>query len=414
MSEFNSDELIAPSWMNEQFFQEVLRNCECEEKLLVQNVKLAPASAKGDHYASIMFRAIVTYSINQSENKSKSMIIKTMPEIEGNKKELFEKSFIFETEIGMYSKTIPKFHEELRNIGDDTILGAKALYYSLQPRKVIVFEDIALKGYGVLSERMANMEEAKMAFLKLSKWHALSYKLASEGDTNVSSYCESFFNRNDLEKIPFMTGGIKNFIDKIDTIDELRKYVPHLRRLAEDLLKKCIASTKAYRDKSPKGIFVLNHGDFHFKNIMVKRNGEKKLVDVMLIDFQMCSFGPAILDVMYGIYMLLDPKLRSTYFDEIMYFYCSNFIDTLKKLKFQGEIPKITDFYIEMYCHPHWELFLLTTFLPLWYGLIDKQFGELDEILNSDEERAKLYDNPNYLEDVLQTLPKMFNQGYLE
>ena len=72
-----------------------------------------------------MFRATVDYDTNKSKNQSKSMIVKIAPETDGHKKDLLSETFVFETEIGMYSETIPKFEEELRKVGDETALGAR-------------------------------------------------------------------------------------------------------------------------------------------------------------------------------------------------------------------------------------------------------------------------------------------------
>ncbi|XP_055844012.1 uncharacterized protein LOC129910600 [Episyrphus balteatus] len=240
------------------------------------------------------------------------------------------------------------------------------------------------------------------------------YFFLFQGDKDLTSYCEDIFSKKDAESTPFMTTGIEFLIEKLEKLDEFKKFVPHLKNVEKDNLKKCIASAKSYRSESPKGIFVLNHGDFHVKNIMTKRNKNEELEDVMLFDFQMCSFGPAILDVMYGIYMLCDPSICINNFDEIMYFYSSNFIDTLKELKFEGEIPNISDFYIELYRHRHFALFLIASFAPMWYALFDKQIENMNDVIDSDEERKKMYGNLNYLRDLKPILQSMFYRGYLE
>ncbi|XP_055854162.1 uncharacterized protein LOC129917939 [Episyrphus balteatus] len=360
MAKFNADELNAPKWMDEKFFEDVLKKYEKTDNISVTEIKLSPASAQGDHYASIMFRCAVTYDTNKSKGNTKSLIIKTMPEIDGFKKDFLAESHIFETEIPMYAETIPKFHAELKKIDDDTVLGLEPLYHSLEPRKIIVFEDICPKGYEVLRNRKITMEETKAAYLKLAKWHAVSYKLAAEGDTSITNYEESFLNFKDVEQMPFLSSGLENFIDKLQTVEDLKQYVPKLQGIKKDLIKSCISSGKSYRQKGSEGIFVLCHGDFHRKNMMFKKSSSGKFEDVMLLDFQISYFGPAILDVLYGMYVLADRDVRLNHYDELIHFYSSNFIETLKKLKFQGNIPKISDFFIEILHHRHWGKLYLT------------------------------------------------------
>lgn len=56
-------------------------------------------SVKGDHYASVMFRVAVEYKTQADNKASKSLIIKTMPELEDFKKEQLDESHIFQTGI---------------------------------------------------------------------------------------------------------------------------------------------------------------------------------------------------------------------------------------------------------------------------------------------------------------------------
>ncbi|XP_037947054.1 uncharacterized protein LOC119678990 isoform X2 [Teleopsis dalmanni] len=176
---YNTDELEAPQWLNADFLAKVLKEYEGDSAITIKNYKITPATVRGDHYASVMFRAEVDY-VQTGRSTTKSMIIKTMPEEDGSKKELLQETHIFETEIGVYSEVIPRMEKILRAVGDNTVLGAKYLYYSLSPRKVIVFEDLVTVGYNVLRQRLPTMEEAKMTYLKLAKWHAVSYKLLQE------------------------------------------------------------------------------------------------------------------------------------------------------------------------------------------------------------------------------------------
>jgi len=176
---FNADELEAPVWLNAQFFAEVLSRHEKAPELKVIEVKMSPASAKGDHYASIMFRGNITYTISKGKF-SKSLIIKTMPEEDGHKKEMLGDSNVFETEIGMYTKVLPKFEEILRKAGDDTKLYVPCLYHSLKPRQVMIFEDLVPQGYSVIRDRELTKEEMQIALTKLAKWQAVSFHLINE------------------------------------------------------------------------------------------------------------------------------------------------------------------------------------------------------------------------------------------
>jgi hypothetical protein len=56
-----------------------------------------------------------------------SMVMKAIPETSNQKKEMLEKSPIFETEIKMYEECLPKIQELWKSAGDDSILAPKYL-----------------------------------------------------------------------------------------------------------------------------------------------------------------------------------------------------------------------------------------------------------------------------------------------
>ncbi|XP_064535665.1 uncharacterized protein LOC135426491 [Drosophila montana] len=96
---------------------------------------------------------------------------------------MLETSNVFRTEIGMYTKVLPKFEEILREVGDNTRLCVPCIYCTLNPRKVMIFEDLVLQGYTIIRKRDATIEELKLAYLKLAKWHAVSvHKLHEQPD----------------------------------------------------------------------------------------------------------------------------------------------------------------------------------------------------------------------------------------
>lgn len=401
-----------PNWMNNEFFAMALRNHQKSNKILIKNVQLFPTSAQEDHYGSVMFKGIVTYESQDLKICTKSIIIKTTPEFDCPKGDLLEESFLFETEIFMYSELIPKIERELRKIGDQTVLGVEVLYTSLEPKKVIIFEDICPKGFVNLRERQCNIEETKAAFLKLAKWHAVSYKLACEGDNSVKKCTKNIFSIKGFDEMPITTTGIPNFIEKLEQLGNFEEYLPKLRAIENNIIKRCIDSHNLAQQIGSKGIFVLCHGDFHQKNLMFKYNSSGRVDDVMLLDFQMCNYGPAILDVLKGIYMLADESVRTVCYDEMIYFYSSNFIETLKRLKFQGEIPKISDFFIEILRHRHWELFTLSGFFPMF--AYPNCGASVEDIFESNEARKKVYDNPEFIKEVKKILPRMLHRGFLE
>ncbi|XP_049305750.1 uncharacterized protein LOC125776601 [Bactrocera dorsalis] len=412
--DFNADELQAPEWMNNDFFLKVLKNCEQKtSKIEIVNVNISPASMQGDHYASVIFRAQLEYRVN-GVHKTKSVVLKTMPESDGHKKEMLGKTDIFEKEISMYTKILPRFEKILRDVGDNTVLKVPCLYSALTPRKVIVFEDLVAAGYVVVRDRALTMNEVKAAYSTLAKWHAISYKINLEEPQYFDEFQQGIFNMPNIAQEPFMATGIVNFVDLLRKTPSLQAYLPYFEKLKPKLLESCRQSYAEYRESPKEGAcYVLCHGDFHAKNMMFKHHKESDdMVNVMLLDFQICYVGPSVNDLIYSIYCLMDEKLRLD-FPALLYYYYTVFKDTLANIGFKGTSPSLLQIRQQHMHHKDLELFLLVTFLPMWYALREKN-ANVENLMTSDEYRRSLYDSVEYIKYVEHILPQYLHLGYLE
>lgn len=121
---FNKDEMHAPEWMDNAFFEKVLKQSENDSGLTVSENKIIPGTKPGDHFASIIFRVTVSYT-SRGKDHEVSLIIKTIPEQEGLKRDLLKGGEIFETETTMYQTVIPEMIQLLRSVGDNTELGPR-------------------------------------------------------------------------------------------------------------------------------------------------------------------------------------------------------------------------------------------------------------------------------------------------
>lgn len=72
---------------------------------------------------------------------------------------------------------------------------------------------------------------------------------------------------------------IKTLVDEIETWDGYDKFIEGLKEFAENYQGRVL---KVYEANGPDGYNVLNHGDHHMKNIMLKRVDEK-LVDICMV-----------------------------------------------------------------------------------------------------------------------------------
>ncbi|XP_060649105.1 uncharacterized protein LOC132786566 [Drosophila nasuta] len=403
---YNADELVAPEWLNEHFFKDVLTHDHNDPNVKVIDFKISPATAKGDHYASIMFRAEIEYSIGD-EKLSKPIIIKTMPEQEGHKKEFLGEAKFFPTEIAMYTEVLPKLEAILREAGDETSLCAKCIYHTLEPRQVMVFEDLVPQGYSVVRKRVANLEEIKAAIAKLAKWHAVSFKLLKEDPTVFDKM------KYDLTEVPnyleqdFMKTSLPNLIKSLGKNDKLKGYLKYLEPLTETLLSRWVEIIREYREnRQEDAYYVLCHGDFHLKNMMFKGT------ECMLLDFQISYVGSMTNDLLYAMYLFYGPEERRDRYDELIYFYFTNLTNTLKTIGYQGKLPSLVEFRKQLFERRHHEIFLMSIFLPGFNCMRKGQ--DPGELMTDPTKLAQMFDDKDFHEELEYLLPRMLHLGYFE
>ncbi|KAH8390830.1 hypothetical protein KR200_007244 [Drosophila serrata] len=412
--QFNADELQAPEWLNSEFITEVLSKYENVPELKVTDLQISPASAQGDHYASVMFRAKAEYTTPKGKF-SKPLIIKTMPELEGHKKDMLSESYVFTTEIGTYCTALPEFERILREAGDKTKLYVPCLYHSMEPRQVMIFEDLVPLGYSVIRGRPVTEEELKKVFAKLAKWHAVSMKVLNERPNFLADFKYGIFEMPTIKTDPFVTTGMARFIEMLDQKPEFRKYKPHFEKVKDVYLDRLADEMQEYRkNRSSDGYYVLCHGDFHLRNMMFKENKQTGAPeDVMLVDFQFCNICPITVDLTYSIYMLMEPEQRRDMGKEMIHHYFTVLVETLKKIGYKAEMPTEARLWEQIHRNRYYHFFMISTLLPMMLALKSNAL-KMNDLIQDPETRKKSYLLENYLKDVELLLPKYEELGHFK
>ncbi|KAL5279614.1 hypothetical protein ACFFRR_003915 [Megaselia abdita] len=307
---------------------------------------MTTGSNKADHYGSVIFRALIDYDTKEEKVEQKSLIIKTTPFVEGNQKEFLEGMNLFDTEIKMYNEVIPKFEKILSDEREHRRIGAKCLYASTNPHYALIFEDLGKQNYKTASNWGGSWEIGKIAVEKLAMWHAMSFKLVNEGDQDLQSFSKNVYSEDKLYESPMFKHGFPNFVEMLKKQSDLEIYVSKFEKLlSEDPKSKVKALYNFNINDNKANWVVLNHGDFHIKNLMFLEKVGGKVEDVLLVDYQLSIWGPAVIDLTYLVYTILDDESRITRRNEIIHHYFETFTETLQKIKFNGDFPKLTDLY---------------------------------------------------------------------
>lgn len=120
---------VIPSFLDQAFFDKVVRQMEKDANAKVSNFDIKPAMKPGENFASAVFRCLITFTSKFSKgDKTISVIIKTKPVLGPDMAayaEIIEKSPFFRNESVMYNKILPDIHALLSSVGDKDIMSPK-------------------------------------------------------------------------------------------------------------------------------------------------------------------------------------------------------------------------------------------------------------------------------------------------
>ncbi|XP_055610208.1 uncharacterized protein LOC129757106 [Uranotaenia lowii] len=422
----NKDELHAPSWMTEAFFEKVLRQSEADQTITVASCKMVPGTKPGDHFASIIFRATVEYR-SHGKDRTVSLIVKTMPVEEGMKKDMLSGT-LFETETIMFGTVLPEMHRVLRSVGDNTELGPRLLYSVKEPHVVMVFEDIAARNY-IMKYSQLDLSDAKLVYAKLARWHAASLFL--EDSCPAIKKLDVGFGNYESGKFLFIwTEQLGKLIKVIAEWKGFESYSERLDNIKEQLMKKLF---EIYTSRDRSIYNVLNHGDLHFKNMMYQIE-EGKTKDILLLDYQLSIWGSPAIDIIYSLYNTCSIETRDNHRNELIKFYHDEFVSVLNCLGYLKKIPSLLDLHIEITKCGHLETFLACIFMPFMLLSFDdygskpeakeeiKEDGEdkKDEVFDyADKQKMEdmifgAYRHPKFVETLKKYLPMYLHRGLLD
>lgn len=126
-----------PSFLNQTFFEKVIRHAEKDANAAVSSYDIEPAMKPGENFASAVFRASITFTSKfVRDDKTISVILKTKPVLGpemSSYSEVIERSPFFQNEMAVYGKILPDIQALLLSAGDKDILSPKwVVFLSLQ------------------------------------------------------------------------------------------------------------------------------------------------------------------------------------------------------------------------------------------------------------------------------------------
>lgn len=392
----------SPSWMNQEFFEKVIRQHSGDAKSAVREFVIKPSLAIGEHYPSTMFHVEIDYSTSSQASNTLSVVIK-FPRSNGDENLL---SPLFEIEQDMYKGPLSDIKMLLESVGDFSNIQPKLIYQSLKPIQVIVMEDLGVKGYVKITQPLEHYQESKMVFERLAKFHAASFFLLNDRKADFSRFKSSIFHLEDkLIRDTWFNESIETLTEVLDSWDGFSEYATKLRAFKG----KYLALGQRLYEPDVNGYSVLSHSDFHVKNLMFKIN-DGIVEDCYILDYQISSVASPCADLFYALYNMISDENRRTRRAEIIHDYHNEFVATLKRLGFMGRIPTLLQLQMDLTKHGFMEVMKCVSFKMFFFAdSVVELFGGPD----TKKAKTKIYNDPRFREFITAELPRLVHMGFL-
>lgn len=231
----------------------------------------------------------------------------------------------------------------------------------------------------------------------------------------IKDYNQSLFHLHDNDNgLNFMKINMQCFIDEVKTWSGYETYVEKLENILKNFFE--LGKKHAEPNKVGEGYNVLNHGDFHVKNLMFKNINHPTQAELMLIDFQMVFYGSPAYDFYYSIYCMGKSEYRQDFIDDLITHYYESFSKNLKKMNYKEKIPSFKDFQEDLVKHGFIEVCFTICFAPFIF--LEAKEINLEETFSSTNNvgniRNCLYSRPEVINFFKKKLPIFLSKGFLD
>lgn len=222
-----------PTWVDKFYFNDILRKDYGQFKIVRFNV--APLNAKGENYASLMYRVKMTVEqeggLAHRNFVVKSRLVSEMPA------GLEEALNVFPKEIQMYTEVLPQFVAMFKEAGEAVRFGPSCFVGTRHPSDLIIMEDLSLTGFRS-ADRMVGLdfEHVKLTVAKLAKLHAASAVLVEKVRRNFLIFGRILF--------------YKFFSYSRETIPLRNSSTGCLRKICADSWKRCSIRVGIFRGRA--------------------------------------------------------------------------------------------------------------------------------------------------------------------
>ncbi|XP_055678189.1 uncharacterized protein LOC129786949 [Lutzomyia longipalpis] len=397
-----------PEWMDADFFQDILSKIFKEERN-IQAQEIVVSVPKGNSSTDDVFRSKIIYTSDKKCDKSISIIIK---KLSSDKEDPMKNSLVMRhsksmsVEVDMHVNILPVMHRLLEVSGIKSKFGPQ-LYANISgPCDVLILEDLH-EEYEIISERF-DIDNMETVLTQLAQFHAASYYMAAEDKKDFSKFRYGIFNFG-TQGSKFFLEGLKDFTKEALKWPEFKDFHAQIQGLEEKFM-----DARNYLYRFDTDYNVLNHGDFHMRNILFKI-ADNSIQHVIMHDFQTNVWCSPALDLIYTFYLIADSQTLHDCRSQMLSSYHRTFVSTLKSMGFMGQAPTLLDLNVELLRNGFIEIFVSIIFLPYQFvQFASKQLQARISKESSANARSLLYTIPEYQKAMKKLFETFLYKGFFD
>ncbi|EDS35002.1 conserved hypothetical protein [Culex quinquefasciatus] len=397
------------TWLNNEFFEKVLRQVTNDKGLVVEDFFINLHANAGEHYASTIYRAQVSYR-SRGKVEPIALVIKL---ITSKVNQLADDSS-FENELNLYKNLLNQMQNLLKKAGvEGAQLAPKLLYASTEPQPVIILEDVTSKKYE-LHKGLMNLENSKAIATKLARFHAASYCALQDIESkSFGDLSAGLFQTKPNNGTKFMEENFGIFAEELAKWGGFEKYAEKIKGVLPTFLSRGAAIYNQHNNCF--AVKVLNHGDFHYNNMLVRFDSDRTSVaDVLLIDYQLSFVGSPAIDLFYLLYLVCDRETREKHRQELIYHYHRQLVETLAKVGHIGKVPTLFELNEDMLKCGFLEVVIAVCFIPFLFADYGTALNVFDNSQDAKQYRRQLYNGTEYRKIIEPLLPNFLHKGFLD
>jgi len=323
----------------------VLKQNEKTDDIIIVKMEDASGNVKGEGFMAALIILKVEAVVNR-QHKTYSWVVKSMPR-EAKKAIMTMKFKLDEREVDFFGHLLPAIKQFLSEKGVPELLpNFCSVPYSswTEDDKVLIMQNLKEEGWRDAVNKKAGLdiEHVRAAIKWLASFHAITYSFLQEyagglkkAEQDFDIFFWSFGGMVDWDKevAPFRDVGNNGQREMFRTFENegcSGKYSRFLEDIIDKHLDLRTAAMKV-RDHQKFKLKTICHGDAWFNNMMFKYRDDKKLDDIIFIDFQIAGYLSPAIDLAYFLSLSTTKEIRSKYLEHILTLYHTIFVNTIER-----------------------------------------------------------------------------------